>query len=163
ALRDLARAHSDITDIDEFADGSDDWLAFRCTLGSKTVTVFNFSKAPPLNAQSGPPSYRVAKIAVDGLPRFSLEPRSVVATVEALTDKLRQQPDQTVELASASFNSRYWLRGPDPAAVAAYFTLDRMRFLESDRLRGTFATNARYLVYYELAAMRTEADYETFV
>src|SRR5262245_11102056 len=65
ALRDLARAHSDITDIDEFADGNDDWLAFRCTLGSKAVTVFNFSKAPPLNAQSGPPSYRVAKIAID--------------------------------------------------------------------------------------------------
>src|SRR5262249_40947796 len=81
SLRDLARATTDITDIGRFADGNDDWLAFRCKLASRPVTVFNYSEAPPLNGDSRPLSFRVAKIQVDGLPGFSLEPRSVVTAV----------------------------------------------------------------------------------
>src|SRR5256712_4693513 len=76
SLHDLARATSDITDVGRFDDGSDDWLAFRCELGDRPVTVLNFSQTPPLHSSSGPVPFRVAKIQVDGLPRFSLEPRS---------------------------------------------------------------------------------------
>ena len=166
SLRDLARATSDITDIDGFADGGDDWFGFRCEIGSKAVTVFNFTRTPPLHSDSGPASYRVAKIQVDGLPRFSLEPRSVVTAIEALTGKLLHQPESTVAVdaaAQASFGSRYWLRGPDAAAVSAFFTPERIRFIESAALPGTLASNAHYLVYYESTAMRTEADYAAFV
>ncbi len=164
SLHDLARANSDITDIGRFGDGHDDWLAFRCDLTSKRVTIFNFSQAPSLHSDSAPMSYRVAKIEVDGLPRFSLEPRSVVTSVETLTGKLLHQPDSTIELASSRFlRSRYWLRGSDRNAVAGLFTPQRMQFLEAERLPGTLASNGHYLVYYESTAMRTEADYDAFV
>src|SRR2546427_70634 len=68
SLHDLARATSDITDVGRFDDGSDDWLAFRCELGARPVTVFNFSQTPPLHSSSGPVPFRVAKIQVDALP-----------------------------------------------------------------------------------------------
>jgi hypothetical protein len=163
SVRDLARATSDIADVGMFGDGNDDWLAFRCELGSKQVTIFNFSQAPPLHGGSGPVSYRVAKIRVDGLPRFSLEPRSVVTSVETLTGKLLHQPDSTIELAPASFDARYRLKGPDRGAVTDWFTSERMQFIEVERLPGSLASNAHYLVYWESTAMRTEADYDAFV
>ena len=166
SMRDFVRATSDITDIDGFADGGDDWFGFRCEIGSKAATVFNFTHTPPLHSDTGPASYRVAKIQADGLPRFSLEPRSVVTAVEALTGKLLNQPESTVGLdptVQASFGSRYWLRGPDPAAVAAFFTPERTRFIESAALPGTLASNTHYLVYYEATAMKTEADDAAFV
>src|SRR5215831_20000978 len=161
-LRDLARATSDITDIGRFADGNDDWLAFRCELGRRPVTIFNFTKAPPLHGDSGPMSFRVAKIRIDGLPSFSLEPRSAATTVEALTGKLLHQPDETIDLAPGSFGSRYWLRASDRTAVTGFFTAERIRFVETEKLPGTLASNAHYLVYYESMAMRSEADYDAF-
>jgi hypothetical protein len=163
ALRDLARATSDITDIDRFEDGNDDWLAFRCTLASTTVTIFNFSQAPPLHSDSGPASFRVAKIRVDGLPRFSLEPHSLATAVEALTGRLLHQLDVTIDLASGSFGSRFRLRGSDRTAVADFFTPERIRFIEAEKLSGTLVSNAQYLVYYEATAMRSEADYDAFI
>ena len=166
SLRDLARATSDITDIGRFDDGNDDWLAFRCELARRSVTIFNFSQAPPLHSNSGPMSFRVAKIQVDGLPRFSLEPRSAATTVEAVVGKLLHREDSTVDVipaAQASFGSRYWLRGSDRTAVADFFTPERIRFLEAEKLPGTLASNARYLVYYESTAMRSEADYDAFI
>jgi hypothetical protein len=161
SLRDLARATSDITDIDRFADGNDDWLAFRCELGRRAVTIFNFSQAPPLQSNTGPVSFRVAKIQVDGLPRFSLEPRSAATAVETLVGKVLHEPDATIEVPT-SLGSRYWLRGSDRTAVADFFTPERIRFVEDERLPGTLASNARYLVYYESTAMQTEADYDAF-
>src|ERR1700704_4517813 len=41
ALRNSIHASADITDIEELANGSGDWLAFTCKLGSKEVTIFN--------------------------------------------------------------------------------------------------------------------------
>src|SRR5437867_4238246 len=114
SLHDLARATSDITDVGRFDDGSDDWLAFRCELGDRPVTVFNFSQTPPLHSSSGPVPFRVAKIQVDGLPRFSLEPRSAATVVETVVGKLLHQPESTIELdpgQHAPFGSRYRLRG----------------------------------------------------
>src|SRR5438876_1236891 len=159
----FARAPSDITDVGRFDDGSDDWLAFRCELGDRPVTVFNFSQTPPLHSSSGPVPFRVAKIQVDGLPRFSLEPRSAATVVETVVGKLLHQPESTIELdpgQHASFGSRYRLRGADRTAVVEFFTPERIRFIEAEQLPGTFASNARYLVYYESTAMRTEADYD---
>jgi len=162
-LRDLARATSGITDIDRFDAGSDDGLAFCCNLASKTVTIFNFSQAPPLHSDSGPASFRVAKIQLDGLPRFSLEPCSVATAVETLTEKLLHQPDATIHLASGSLGSRFRLRGPDRTAVADFFTPERIRFIETEQLPGTLAANAHYLVYYEAASIRSEAEYDAFI
>jgi hypothetical protein len=44
ALRNLTRASSDITDIEGLDNGTGDWLAFTCTLGSKEVTIFNLNE-----------------------------------------------------------------------------------------------------------------------
>src|SRR5206468_4156015 len=128
SLHDLARATSDITDVGRFDDGSDDWLAFRCELGDRPVTVFNFSQTPPLHSSSGPVPFRVAKIQVDGLPRFSLEPRSAATVVETVVGKLLHQPESTIELdpgQHASFGSRYRLRRADRTAVVEVFTPER--------------------------------------
>ncbi len=166
SLRDLARATSDITDIGRFADGNDDWLAFRCELARRPVTIFNFTKAPPLHSDTGPMSFRVAKMQVDGLPRFSLEPRSAATAVEALVGTLLHHEDSTIDAiptSQGSFDSRYWLRGSDRTAVAAFFTPERIRFIEAERLPGTLASNAHYLVYYESTAMESEADYDAFI
>lgn len=166
SLRDLARATSDITDIGRFDDGNDDWMAFRCEIARRAVVIFNFSQAPPLHANSGPMSFRVAKIQIDGLPRFSLEPRSAATTVEGLVGKLLHQPDSMIDVGpalQASFGSRYWLRGSDRTAVADFFTPERIRFIQTERLPGTLASNAYYLVYYESTAMQSEADYDAFI
>src|SRR5205809_770180 len=120
SLHDLARATSDIIDVGRFDDGSDDWLAFRCELGDRPIAVFNFSQTPPLHSSSGPVPFRVAKIQVDGLPRFSLEPRSAATVVETVVGKLLHQPESTIELdpgQHASFGSRYRVRGADRTAV----------------------------------------------
>src|SRR5947199_10200915 len=123
SLHDLARATSDITDVGRFDDGSDDWLAFRCELGARRVTVFNFSQTPPLHSSSGPVPFRVAKIQVDGLPRFSLEPRSAATVAETGGGKLLHQPESTIELdpdQPASFGFWYRLRAADWPAVARF-------------------------------------------
>src|SRR5437879_7089741 len=146
SLHDLARATSDITDVDRFDDGSDDWLAFRCELGDRPVTVFNFSQTPPLHSSSGPVPFRVAKIQVDGLPRFSLEPRSAAPVEETVVGKLLHQPESTIELdpgQHASFGSRYRLRGADRTAVVEFFTPERIGFIEAEQLPGTFASKDR--------------------
>jgi hypothetical protein len=166
SLHDLARATSDITDIGRFDDGSDDWLAFRCVLGARPVTIFNFNRTPPLQGSGGPIPFRAAKIQVDGLPRFSLEPRSAATAVETVVGKLLHQPESTIELDPGqhpSFGSRYRLRGADRTAVVEFFTPERIRFIETEQLPGTFASNARYLVYYESTTMQTEADYDAFI
>ena len=164
SVRELARATSDITDIGRFADGNDDWLAFRCELARRSVTVFNFSQAPPLHSNSGSMSFRVAKIGVDGLPRFSLEPRSAATTVESLVGTLLHREDATIDVNPGSqFGSRYWLRGSDRTAVAGFFTPERIRFIEAARLPGTLISTAQDLVYYESTAMRSDADYDAFV
>ncbi len=164
ALRDLARATSDITDVGRFADGNDDWMGFRCELARRSVTVFNFTQAPPLHTSSGPLSFRVAKIGVDGLPRFSLEPRSAATAVESLVGPLLHRDDSTIDVNPGSqFGSRYWLRGSEATAVAGFFTPERIRFIEAERLPGTLASNAHYLVYWESPGMRTDADYDAFV
>jgi len=80
--------------------------------------------------------------------------------------KLLHQPESTIELdpgQHASFGSRYRLRGADRTAVVEFFTPERIRFIEAEQLPGKFASNARYLVYYESTAMRTEADYDAFM
>src|SRR6266576_3365137 len=130
------------------------------------ASVFNISQTPPLHSSSGPVPFRVAKVQVDGLPRFSLEPRSAATVVETVVGKLLHQPESTIELdpgQHASFGSRYRLRGADRTAVVEFFTPERIRFIEAEQLPGTFASNARYLVYYESTAMRTEADYDAFM
>ena len=165
SLRDLTRATSDITDIGRFGDGNDDWLAFRCEFARRAVTIFNFSQAPPLHSGSGPMSFRVAKIQVDGLPRFSLGPRSAATAVEAVVGKLLHREESTIDVmpASKTFGSRYRVCGSDRTAVADFFTPERIRFIEAEELPGTLASNARYLVYYESTAMRTDADYDAFI
>src|SRR5206468_4192705 len=113
------------TDVGRFDDGSDDWLSFRCWRGDRPVTVFNFSQTPPLHSSSGPVPFRVAKIQVDGLPRFSLEPRSAATVVETVVGKLLHQPESTIELdpgQHASFGSRSRVRGADRTAVVEFFT-----------------------------------------
>ena len=53
ALRNSVRAASDLADIEGLENGTGDWLAFTYTLGSKEVTIFNFSANPRTVNTSG--------------------------------------------------------------------------------------------------------------
>src|ERR1700752_2311963 len=63
ARRELIKASSDIADSEGLEQGTEDWLAFTCTLGSKEATIFNLSvtSRTPSNT-SGDIRYKVAKI-----------------------------------------------------------------------------------------------------
>jgi hypothetical protein len=166
ALRNSVRAASDIADIDHLANGTGDWLAFNCTVGSKEATIFNLSVTPqsPRNAQSV--HYKVAKIKASGLPRFSLGKNSVLRVVDDLVGKLTGTPNAKIEVdvrQFPEFTKHYWLRGTDPAAVTAFVSSEKLRFIENTKPAGVLATNANYLVYYESGILRSDQDFDTFI
>jgi len=55
------------------------------------------------------------------------------------------------------------LRGPDPAAVVAFLSPDKLRLIANSRLEGIVATNANYLVYFEFGSLITEQDFDSFI
>lgn len=167
ALRNLVRASSDIADIDGLENGTGDWLAFTCHLRSKEVTIFNFSETSRRADSSGRSMpYKVAKVRVAGLPRFSLGRNSVVHTVENVVDRMVGTPKSAIALDPGQypeFSANYWLRGPDCAAVAAFLSTGKIRFVGTAKLEGTIATNANYLVYFEDGVLVSEQDFDSFI
>src|SRR5437667_3634535 len=166
ALRNLVDASSDLADIDGLGRASGGWLAFTSNLRSKEVTIFNCSTAGSINANSRPVSYKVAKVKATGLPQFSLGRNSIVHTVEDVVGKMTGQPKLAIDVDQRlhpDFSAHYWIRGSDAAAVSAFLSPEKLRFIETAKLPGILATNANYLVYFEDGTLRTEPDFDSFI
>ena len=166
ALRNSIRAASDVADIEGLENGTGDWLAFTCTFGSKEVTIFNLNVSARSPRASGGIRYKVAKIRAVGLPQFSLGKNSAIHTLENVVEKITGTPRPAIELNRSQypeFTAHYWLRGSDRAAVAAFLSPDKIRFIETTKLEGTVATNANYLVYFEDGALVREEDFDSFI
>jgi hypothetical protein len=167
ALRNLERASLDIGNIEKLDNGTGDWLAFTCRLGSKEATIFNLSvTSRRTDGRGADIDYKVAKIKAAGLPRFSLGANSAMHTFEKAVDKLAHlsQPEIRVDARLyPEFAAHFWIKGPDAAAVTAFLSGDKIRFLESAKLAGTLATNANYLVYFEGGKLQTEQDFDSFI
>jgi len=165
ALKNLTRPSEDIADIDGLQNGTGDRLALVCTLRSKEVTVFNFS-VPPRTPSSGWIRYKVAKIKVAGLPRFSLGRNSAVHLVEVVVGKMVGAPKAAIDLDASQypeFSRHYWLTGTDGPAVTAFLSPGKIRFIEEAKLEGILATNANYLVYFEDGVLQEEQDCDSFI
>jgi hypothetical protein len=167
AFRNNVRASSDIADIEGLRDGTGDWLAFTCNLGTKEVTIFNLSvTSRNINSQSPGISYKVAKIRAAGLPQFSMGRNSTLHTFENVVDKIAGAPKATINLDARlypDFSSHFWLRGSDSGAVTAFLSSSKTGFLENAGLPGTLATNANYLVYFEDGVLLSENDFDSFI
>jgi hypothetical protein len=166
ALRNLVDASSDLADIDGLGHASGGWLAFTSSLRSKEVTIFNCSTTGSINAGSRPIPYKVAKIKTQGLPRFSLGKNSIVHTVQDVVGKMVGEPKLAIQVDPRlypDFSAHYWIRGSDAAAVSAFLSPEKMRFIETAKLPGILATNANYLVYFEDGTLRTEPDFDSFI
>jgi hypothetical protein len=167
ALRNSVRAASDLADIEGLANGTGDWLAFTCTLRSKEVTIFNLNVSPgSVNTSAVNIRYKVAKIRAAALPQFSLGRNSTLHAFENVVDKISGTPKPAIELDRSQypeFTAHYWLRGSDRAAVTAFLSPDKIGFLETTKLEGTVATNAKYLVYFEDGGLFGEEDFDSFI
>lgn len=166
AFRNLERASLDIANIEKLDGGTGDWLAFTCRLGSKEATIFNLLVTSRRAGGGSGIHYKVAKMKAPGLPRFSLGTNSAMHTFENTVDKLAHlsQPEIRVDARLyPDFAAHFWIKGPDAAAVTAFLSGDKIRFLESAKLAGTLATNANYLVYFEDGKLTTEQDFDAFI
>jgi len=165
-LRNLTDASSDLADIDGLDRASGGWLAFTANLRSKEVTIFNCSTAGSINAGSRPIPYKVAKIRAAELPQFSLGKNSIVHTVQDVVGKMVGQPQLTIAVdprLNPDFSAHYWIRGSDVAAISAFLSPEKMRFIETANLPGTLATNSNYLVYFEFGTLGIESDFDSFI
>jgi hypothetical protein len=166
ALHNLERPSLDIANIEKLDNGTGDWLAFTCRLGSKEATIFNLSVTSRQGSGGAGIHYKVAKIKAAGLPRFSLGRNSAMHTFENTVEKLAHlsQPEIRVDARMyPDFAAHFWIKGPDASVVAAFLSGDKIRFLESAKLAGTLATNANYLVYFEEGKLETEQDFDSFI
>lgn len=167
ALRHLTDASSDLADIKGLDHGTGDWLAFTCNLRSKEVTIFNYSTTPRrADAADRSISYKVAKIKAAGLPRFSLGKNSIVHRIKDVVGKIVGAPEPTIAIdrnQHPEFAAQYWVRGTDASAVSAFLSPERINFIETAKLPGVLATNANYLVYFDIGILRGEEDLDSFV
>jgi hypothetical protein len=167
SFRNPTLASSDIADIDGLDNGTGDWFAFTSNLRSKAVTIFHLNvTSQSVNSRSPGPSYKVAKIRAPGLPRFSLGRNSALHTMENVVDKIVGASKSTIEVDARQypeFSAHFWIRGSDPAAVIAFLSAEKTRFLEAAKLEGVLATNTNYLVYFEQGFLRSEQDFDGFI
>ena len=108
----------------------------------------------------------MAKIKAAGLPRFSLGRNSAVHLVEVVVGKMVGAPKAAIDLDGSQypeFSRHYWLTGADGAAVTAFLSPSKIRFIEEAKLEGILATNANYLVYFEDGVLQEEQDCDLFI
>jgi hypothetical protein len=167
ALRNSIKASSDIADIEGLDNGTGEWFAFTCNLRSKEVTIFNLNATSRgAGTSGGGIPYKVAKIRATGLPRFSLGRNSVLHTIEDAVGKVTGGSKPTIHVDARQypeFSTHFWIRGSDPAAVTAFLSADKIRFLETAKLEGILATNANYLVYFADGILLREQDFDAFI
>lgn len=167
SLKSYSKASEGITDIEGLERGTDDPFAFTCSMGTKEVMVFQLSvSSQRADDKGGSLSYRVAKIANEALPRFSLGRHSVVNAVQNVVDKMVGKPKSNIEVDPRNFPEfakHYWLKGSDSGAVLALLSFEKITFLGNTKLDGVVATNSHYFVYFESGSLRSEHDYDTFI
>ncbi len=167
SLKSYVKGSDGITDIEGLERGTDDPFAFTTKMRSKEVMIFELSVSSQRADDKGNAiRYKVAKIANEGLPRFSLGRHSVVNAVQNLVDKMTGKPKSSIDVDPSSFPEfakHYWLKGADRGAVLAFLSPEKMTFLGNTKLEGIIATNSQYFVYFELGSLRSENDYDTFI
>jgi len=135
ALRNLERPSLDIANIEKLDRGTGDWLAFTCRLGSKDATIFNLTATSRRTDGKGADlHYKVAKIKAAGLPRFSLARNSAMHSFENAVEKLAHQAQLDIRVDARlfpEFAAHFWIKGPDAAAMTAFLSGDKIRFLEN--------------------------------
>jgi hypothetical protein len=45
----------------------------------------------------------------------------------------------------------------------SFLSAEKVRFVETAKLKGTIATNANYLVYFESGVLVSEEDFDSFI
>jgi hypothetical protein len=167
ALKSYAKGSDGIGDVEGLEEGTDDPFAFTCSIRSKDAMIFELTVPSRRTDDKGQAlNYKVAKIANEGLPRFSLGKQSVANTVVNVVEKIAGKATPTVALDERTFPQfakRYWVKSPDNGAVLAFLSPEKMTFLANRNLPGTIATNSHYLVYFESGSLRTEQDYDRFI
>jgi hypothetical protein len=167
SLKSYVKGSEGITDIEGLERGTDDPFAFTCSMGTKDVMVFQLSVSSQRSDDKGRSlSYRVAKIANEGLPRFSLGRHSVVNAVQNVVDKMVGKSKSNIDVDPRNFPEfakHYWLKGADSSGVLAFLSPEKITFLGNIQLEGTIATNSHYFVYFESGSLRSEQDYDTFI
>jgi hypothetical protein len=167
SLQSYVKGSDGITDIEGLERGTDDPFAFTCSIRSKDAMIFEISVSFQRTDDKGRAvHYKVAKIANEALPRFSLGRHSAANTVENLVDKLAGRPKLNIEVDPRNFPEfakHYWLKGADSGAVLAFLSPEKITLLGNTKLEGTIATNSHYFVYFELGSLRSENDYDTFI
>jgi hypothetical protein len=167
SMKSYVKGSDGITDIEGLERGTDDPFAFTCSIQSKEVMIFELSVSSQRSDDKGQSlSYRVAKIANQASPRFSLGRRSVVSTVVNVVDKMVGKPESSIDVDPRNFpefTKHYWLKGLDGGAVLAFLSPEKITFLQNTKFEGVIATNAHYFVYFESGRLRSERDYDTFI
>jgi hypothetical protein len=167
SLKSFVKGSDGILDIEGLEQGTDDPFAIAGSVRSKEVMIFELSVSSQRSDDKGQSlTYRVAKIADAGLPRFSLGRHSVVNAVQNLVDKVTGKPPSNIAVDSRTFPEfakHYWLKGSDSGAVLAFLTPGKMTFLGNTKIAGVAATNSQYFVYFESGRLRKENDYTTFI
>jgi hypothetical protein len=167
SLKSFAKGSEGITDIEPFANGTEDPFAIICNLRSKEVSIFNFDvPSRRVDGSGGTIHYKVAKVRCDGLPRFSLGPRSFVHSVENVLQTLTGKPAPTVDAdprMGSDFESHYWLEASDRDAAFSFLRPEKLAFIVREKLKGHIATNSLYIVYWEDGELHGEDDCDSFV
>lgn len=167
SLQSYIKGSEGITDIEELERGTGGPFAFSCSIGSKEGMIFELRvSSQSTDGKGGDLHYKVAKIANEALPRFSLGRHSVVNAVQNVVNKMVGKPQSKIDVDPRTFPEfakHFWLKGPDSAAVLAFLSPEKITFLGNTKLEGTIAANSHYFVYFELGTLRIENDYDTFI
>ncbi len=167
SLKSLTKGSDGIGDIEGLERGTDDPFVFACSLHSKEAMIFELSvSSQRSDGRESALPYRVAKIAMEGAPRFSLSWHSALDTVINVVEKMAGKSVPTIDVDPQlfpQFAKNYCLRGPDACAVLSFLSAGKISFLQNRKLAGTIATNSRYFVYFESGRLRSEPDCDAFI
>jgi len=167
SLRSYIKGSEGITDIEGLERGTDDPFAFTCSMHSKDVMIFDLSVSSQRADDKGNDvHYKVAKIATQGLPRFSLGRHSVVNAVQNVVDKMIGKPKSSIEVDPRTypeFAKHYWLKGSDSGPILAFLSPGKITFLGNTKFEGIIATNSQYFVYFESGRLQSDKDCDTFI
>jgi hypothetical protein len=167
SLRSYTKGSEGITDIEGLERGTDDPFAFTCSMHSKDVMIFDLSVSSQRADDKGNDvHYKVAKIATQGLPRFSLGRHSVVNAVQNVVDKMIGKPKSSIEVDPRTypeFAKHYWLKGSDSGPILAFLSPGKITFLGNTKFEGIIATNSQYFVYFESGRLQSDKDCDTFI
>jgi hypothetical protein len=167
SLRSYIKGSDGIADIEGLERGTDDPFAFTCSMRSKDVVIFDLSVSSQRADDKGNAiHYKVAKIATQGLPRFSLGRHSVVDAVQNVVDKLTGKPKSSIEVDPSTypeFAKHYWLKCSDSGTIFAFLSPGKITFLGNTKLEGVIATNSQYFVYFESGRLQSDKDCDMFI